>query len=162
MKMMTNMQLARPIFFLGALLASYSIMASELSCPSDYTLEQKAQVLLELEFSGVRIDGMEGHECLEQDNFSFVRAEYDPSQELSEGADVILSADDEKTLVISDIKIIDQELGVIQAHFSIAGHKDEFLFLLHQSAEAQTEGGCAGILQGPEKRFVRKHCLPTP
>lgn len=163
--------LTKSIYSLGLFVFACSVSAQELSCPEKLSLNEKAKTLLDVEFAGSRIDGMDGHDCLNQKHFPYSLAVYDASNEISRGADIIVRPD---SLRIKTVELIDSEASLYLAKFSVRGlsvvkevisqkeevFEDEFLFMMNTTAETQKSQGCASIIAAPDKIFARKECQP--
>ncbi len=163
--------LSKSILSLSFIMLANNVFSKDLSCPEKFSLKEKANTLLEVEFAGSRIDGMDGHDCLNQKHFPYALAIYDASNEVSRGADVIIRPE---SLRIQSVELIDSEASLYLAKFSVRGlgivkevvskkealFEDEFLFMMNTTPETQKAQGCASIIAAPDKIFARKECLP--
>lgn len=142
----------------------------KLSCPENIDAKKVGQMLLDSDFSGFRALGMEGHECLDQENFPHVRVHHDPPQEASEEFSFyILDSEEYK---VTKVEVVDEEIGLHRIHFEVKAYphnqssnaaqtyEDKMSYVFYPSERMRATNGCGGMITTPERIYLKKSCLP--
>ncbi|MCO4793749.1 MAG: hypothetical protein KC493_08560 [Bacteriovoracaceae bacterium] len=137
-----------------------------LECPSNFKTEDVAMEMIKAEFSGIQIEGMRNHSCMNQDNFPHLLVESDVSND--EVKRIFAYVKDMKDVRILKIETIDPTVYSYKASFEVTGRtksgKEKFKrtenisFFLYKGRSNQRVYGCGGILQHPENIYLFSKC----
>lgn len=136
----------------------------ELSCPSSLSLNAKIMELIQMDLSGMRVEGMEDNECLKQENFPHLLVVSDVSNEESSQPNYYInSLNDVKIL---NVKLLDKDVQTYEAQVefkviskgNVKAIKERYLFSLNDSEIVQKKSGCLMPLSYPENIIILKSC----
>ncbi len=147
----------------------FSSAAFGLSCPKSFDVKKIAKEVLKAEFSGIRVDGMQGHKCIQQGKFPYVLATHDSSNEEASEPQYTISREEE--VKITSVKLVDKSSYEYEVSFSVNGididskkkvlHSDKILLNLFKDNRNISISGCAAVLGAPEKIAIYRDCY-TP
>lgn len=136
-----------------------------LDCPSSFSPTDIAIELFKLELSGARIDGMEKHICMKQENHPHIKAVFDPSNEESSIPKYFLKRSDPYKL--GRLVLIDKETYSYKAIFEFQarnkmGRKNKirmaFQFFLYKDKANQSKYGCGAVIEAPNTLVLYEDC----
>jgi hypothetical protein len=136
------------------------------TCPSNYSVEKVAKELIKLELSGLRVDGMQEHKCLNQNRHPYLLVSLDASNDESSNPNFIVETG--ATPKIVSVKAIDKYTQVYEVKYSFkakdaksgksVSYVDKIVFNLYKDARNISINGCAAVLEAPEKIAIFKEC----
>lgn len=140
-----------------------SVKASDL-CPKNKDPKSVAKDLITIEMSGIRLLTGAKEECLKND-FKEYRFNHDPDYDAPKNLEYILYS--KSDIKVDEIKVIDKEVYQYQASYHVNAKdlkgnkvivKDKITFMLNTVEKAQKVGGCAVVIEPPEKQVLIKSC----
>lgn len=144
----------------------FTISSFAMSCPKSYSAEKVAKELIRLEFSGVRADGMEEHECLKQNRHPNILVVHDASNEQSLGAEFEIANGVQPK--IESIVLTDKRLRIYNVEYSVQAkelksgktitYRDKITYRKYINEKNISFRGCGAILEAPEKIAIFKEC----
>lgn len=135
-----------------------------LTCPEHLTVQDIAEMLIELEISGIGAYEAEDSPCLEQANFPYLRV----IQNISEPYDIYIV---KELLDIGKVETINETTGIYAVSFAVKAYpyfsdtkeisiyNEKIQFMLHRSERVNKSRGCAGILEPSKKVYIKEDCL---
>lgn len=157
----------RPKLLLITLL--FPSLALALSCPKEKSLEEIAKELINIENSGIRINGQENSPCLDQKRYDHYAITFDASNESFQGATHLIS--DNSSLKIASIALTDPEVFLYTAKYTITAKSvsseaeeelsDSLSFFIYKDPKNIKKYGCAGVTTPPNYRILLKNCKVT-
>lgn len=144
--------------------------AIALECPSHFKPADVAKELLRADFSGVRLESMRDHKCLNQSEFPYNYIESDVSND--EVPKILGYAKDMKGLLILQLKIINPATHTYKIEYQMKYNtkknkdfynvrKDSMTFFLYTDKKNQSIYGCGGIIENPKNNILFQNCQPN-
>ena len=140
-----------------------SVSASDL-CPKNKDPKTVAKDLISIEMSGIRLITGTKKQCLKEE-FKDYRFNHDPDYDDPKNLEYIL--DSKSNIKIEKVELIDKEIFQYRASYQVnvvdtKGNssviKDRITFMLNTTSKSQKVGGCAMVIEPPEKLVLLKSC----
>lgn len=147
---------------LSAILMS-SVFAAPL-CPKNKNVKAVAKDLAIIEVSGIRLLTGAKENCLKNE-YKEYRFNHDPDYDSPKNLQYLLNSKED--ISIEEVKLVDKEVYIYEVSFSaqvkdMSGKnvtvKDKIRFALNTTEKSQRAGGCAMVLESPEKQILLKSC----
>lgn len=143
------------------------IMSSAIAgslCPKNKNIKAVAKDLAFIEMSGIRLLAGAKEDCLKNE-YNEYHFNHDPDYDSPKSLQYLLNSKED--ISIEEVKLVDEEVYIYEVSFSaqvedVSGKnvtvKDKIRFALNTTEKSQRAGGCAMLLESPEKQILLKSC----